>query len=110
LDVVLLVVAAPVLLLIGVPARGYLISAGAWIGLRAIGVLVDRVALAMTSAKGEISLRLAYLFGRLIGLAVIAIVLRQSAGRNAGVTALLVILFAFSVELILSVIYRPRRP
>ena len=31
-DVVLIVVAAPIMLLIGVPAAGYLIGAGAWIG------------------------------------------------------------------------------
>ncbi len=38
LDVVVLVVAAPIMLLIGVPAAGYLVGAGAWIALRAIGV------------------------------------------------------------------------
>ena len=41
LDVVLLVVAAPIMLLIGVPAVGYLVGAGVWIALRAVGV-VDR--------------------------------------------------------------------
>ena len=37
-DVALVVVAAPIMLLIGVPAAGYLIGAGAWIALRAVGV------------------------------------------------------------------------
>ena len=43
-DVVLLVLAAPIMLLIGVPAGGYLIGAGAWIVLRAVGVGVERYA------------------------------------------------------------------
>ena len=42
LDVVVLVVAAPIMLLIGVPAVGYLVGAGVWIALRAVGVLIDR--------------------------------------------------------------------
>ena len=33
-DVIVLVVAAPIMLLIGVPAAGYGIGAGAWIALR----------------------------------------------------------------------------
>ncbi len=43
LDIVLLVVAAPIMLLIGVPAVGYLVGAGAWIVLRALGVAIERV-------------------------------------------------------------------
>ena len=43
-DVVVIVVAAPIMLLIGVPALGYAVGAGAWILLRAIGVGVDHVA------------------------------------------------------------------
>ncbi len=38
-DVALVLVAAPILLLIGVSALGYLVGAGAWIALRAITML-----------------------------------------------------------------------
>ena len=37
IDVVLVAVAAPILLLIGVPALGYLVGMGAWVLLRALG-------------------------------------------------------------------------
>ena len=107
-DVVLIVVAAPILLLMGVPASGYAIAAGAWIVLRALGVAMDARA-ASARPQQEISLRLAYLLGRLFLLALTVILVRQGDGRNPGLTALCVIVFAFTVELIVSTATRPRR-
>jgi hypothetical protein len=108
LDVVVLVVAAPIMLLIGVPAVGYLVGAGAWVTLRAVGVAVDRAAAAAGDPRREASLRLAYLLGRLFLLAIAVILVRNGAGRDDGLTALLVIVFAFTVQLVLSFMYRPR--
>ena len=108
LDVVVLVVAAPIMLLIGVPAVGYLVGAGVWIALRAVGVAVERAAAAAGDPRQETSLRLAYLLGRLFLLAIAVILVRNGSGRDAGLTALLVIVFAFTVQLILSFLYRPR--
>ena len=70
LDVVVLVVAAPIMLLIGVPAVGYVVGAAAWIALRAVGVAVERAAGAGGDPRREASLRLAYLLGRLFLLAI----------------------------------------
>jgi hypothetical protein len=108
LDVVLLVVAAPIMLLIGVPAVGYLVAAGVWIALRAVGVALDRVAPALGDPRREITLRLAYLLGRLFLLAIAVIVVRNGAGRDDGLTALVVVVFAFTTQLLLSVLTRPR--
>lgn len=108
LDVVVLVVAAPIMLLIGVPAVGYLVGAGAWIVLRAAGVAVDRAVAATDDPRREASLRLAYLLGRLFLLAIAVILVRNGAGRDDGLTALLVIVFAFTAQLVLSVLNRPR--
>jgi hypothetical protein len=108
LDVVVLVVAAPIMLLIGVPAVGYLVGAGAWIVLRAVGVLIDRVVPTLNDPRGEVSLRLGYLLGRLFLLAIAVIVVRNGAGRDDGLTALLVIVFAFTMQLVLSFTTRPR--
>jgi hypothetical protein len=108
LDVVLLVVAAPIMLLIGVPAVGYLVGAGAWIVLRAVGVAVERAAGATADPQREMALRLAYLLGRLFVLAIAVILVRKASGRDDGLTALLVIVFAFTVQLILSFLYRGR--
>lgn len=107
-DVVVLLVAAPILLLIGVPAEGYGIAAGAWIVLRALGLAVERAA-AKADARTQISLRMAYMLGRLFALAITVILVRQGEGRDAGLTALSVIVFAFTVQLATSALNRPPR-
>jgi hypothetical protein len=107
-DIVLLVVAAPIMLLIGVPASGYLIAAGAWIVLRAVGIAVDRVAGGIPEAPQQIGLRLGYMLGRLFLLALAVILARQAYGRDAGITALAVVVFAFTVQLVISPFIRPR--
>jgi hypothetical protein len=109
LDVIVIVAAAPIMLLIGVPAVGYLVGAGVWIVLRAAGVAVDRAAIVGGDPRREVNLRLAYLLGRLFLLAIAVILVRNGAGRNAALTALVVIVFAFTVQLILSFLNRPRR-
>jgi len=108
LDVVVLVVAAPIMLLIGVPAVGYLVGAGAWIVLRAAGVAVERLIAATDDPRREVTLRLAYLMGRLFGLAIAVILVRNGSGRDDGLTALVVIVFAFTTQLILSFLTRAR--
>jgi hypothetical protein len=108
LDVVVVVVAAPIMLLIGVPAVGYLVGAGAWIVLRAAGVAVDRAVVAIKDPRSEVTLRLAYLLGRLFLLAIAVILVRNGSGRDAGLTALVVIVFAFTAQLLLSFLNRPR--
>jgi len=107
-DVVLVVIAAPIMLLIGVPVVGYLVGAGVWIVLRAAGVGVERLIQATEDPQREVALRLGYLLGRLFLLAIAVILVRNGSGRNDGLTALLVIVFAFTVQLILSFLYRPR--
>ncbi len=108
LDVVILVVAAPIMLLIGVPAAGYLVGAGAWIVLRAVGVAIDRVVPSLRDPRSEVTLRLAYLLGRLFTLAIAVILVRNGSGRDDGLTALLVIVFAFTTQMLLSFLTRPR--
>jgi hypothetical protein len=107
IDVVLVVLAAPIMLLIGVPADGYGIGAGAWIALRAVGVAVDRYAGSLDQRR-EVPLRLAYLLGRLFALALTIILVRRGEGRDAGLTALVVIVFAYTVSLVASFTDRPR--
>ena len=108
LDLVLLALGAPILLLMGVPAVGYGVGAGAWIGLRLVGVGLDRYVAGSADPKREIGARLGYILARIFLLALAVILVRKGAGRDAALTALLVIVFAFTVELIISVIERPR--
>jgi hypothetical protein len=106
-DVALLLVAAPILLLIGVPAVGYLVAAGTWIALRALGEVAERAAQSAPASQ-QISIRLGYLLGRLFALALAVILVRQGAGRDDGLTALVVIAAAFTIQLALSFANRPR--
>jgi hypothetical protein len=108
-DVVLLVVAAPVLLLIGVPATGYLAGSASWIVLRAIGVGVERYAASVGVQSRELSIRLGYLMGRLFVLAMTVILVRKGSGQDDGLTALLVIVVAYTIQLVVSFANRPRR-
>jgi hypothetical protein len=107
-DVLVLVVAAPIMLLIGVPAAGYAIGAGAWVALRAIGVGVESLAGTTTVMNQQIGLRLGYMMGRLFTLAIVVILVRKNDGQDAGLTCLAVVVFAFTVELFTSALTRPR--
>jgi hypothetical protein len=109
IDVVLILAAAPIMLLIGVPAGGYLIGAGAWIALRLAGAGVQRYAASINDVRLELPLRLAYMISRLFLLALTVILVRDGGGRDAGLTALLVIVFAFTLSLGTSFADRPRK-
>jgi hypothetical protein len=107
-DVLVVVVAAPIMLLIGVPAFGYGLGAGAWVLLRAVGIGVEQ-ALRGRDARAQISARLAYMLGRLFLLALAVIIARQSGSKDDGLTALVVIVVAFTIQLATSAATRPRR-
>jgi hypothetical protein len=108
IDVVLVVCAAPILLLIGVPAIGYGVGAAMWIILRAAGVGVERRASAIGDVSRELTVRLVFVIGRVLLLALTIILVRREAGKDDGLTALLVIAFAFTVQLAISIVTRPR--
>ena len=107
-DVLVLLVAAPIMLLIGVPTSGYAIGAGAWIALRVIGIGVERAAAAIPVMNRQVGIRLGFILGRLFALAIAVILVRKSDGQNAGLTCLAVIVFAFTVSLVTSGLTRPR--
>lgn len=108
LDVVLVVLAAPIMLLIGVSPAGYLIAAGAWIALRAVGVAVEGYADGVSDVNRAVGARLGYMLGRLFALAIAVILVRKADGQDAGLAALAVIVIAFTVQLATSAITRPR--
>jgi hypothetical protein len=106
-DVVLVVVAAPIMLLIGVPALGYLVGAGAWVALRVVGVAAERMVQAAPNASRQITIRMAFMFARLFLLALAVIVARRNS-QHDGLTALVVIVVAFTIALGASAANRPR--
>ncbi len=106
-DVVLIAVAAPIMLLIGVPAVGYLLGAGAWIALRAVGVGVERMASASSDTGRQISLRMTFMLSRLFLLA-LAVIAARGTSKDDGLTALVVIVVGFTLSLGVLAGTRPR--
>jgi hypothetical protein len=106
-DVLLVAVATPIMLLIGVPAAGYCVGAGAWIVLRGLGVAVDRAAADTSVVNRQVGLRLGFMLGRLFALALAVILVRRADGQNAGLTCLAVIVVAFTVSLATAALTRP---
>ena len=54
LDVLLVVLAAPFVVLMGAPVAGYVAGAAAWIGGRIVGVALERWARAHRDARGQV--------------------------------------------------------
>ena len=109
LDVVLVVLAAPIMIAIGVSATGYGIGGGAWIALRAAGEVLERSRALQGNPRTEISARLGYMLSRLFLLALAVILARSQGGRDAGLAALVVVVVAFTVQLAVSAVARPPR-
>ena len=109
LDVVLVVLAAPIVLLASGSALGYGIGAGAWLLLRAVGLGVERAATQASDPRSQISIRMGYMLGRLFLLALAIVLARRDGGQAAGLTALVLVVVAFTVQLATSAVSRPRR-
>ena len=76
--------------------------------LRAVGVALERALAANPDPRTQISLRMGYMLGRLFLLALAVIVARQGDGQDGGLTALAVIVVAFTAQLATSALNRPR--
>jgi hypothetical protein len=107
LDVVLVVLAAPFVVLLGAPVLGYAVGAVAWIAQRFAAVAIDRRASRATDVKTALGLNMASLVLRawLIGLTILAVGL--IAEREDGLTAGITVLAAFTVYFAISLILRP---
>ena len=107
LDVVLVVLAAPFVVLLGAPVLGYAVGAGAWILQRIAGVAIERRAAAADDVKTSLGLNMASLVIRawLMGLTILAVGL--IAEREDGLTAGITVLVAFTVYFATSLILRP---
>ena len=107
LDVVLVVLAAPFVILTGLPVLGYVVGALAWVANRTIGTLVERRASASQDVRKAVGLNLAALIARtwLVGLTILAVGL--AGDREDGLTAAIVLLAAFTLYFVTSLLLRP---
>jgi hypothetical protein len=107
LDVVLVLLAAPFVVLLGAPVLGYVVAAAAWIVQRIAALTIERRAERAGDVKTALGLNMASLVLRawLIGLTILAVGL--IADREDGLTAGITVLAAFTVYFATSLIIRP---
>ena len=107
LDVLLVLMAAPFVVLLDAPLLGYAAGAAAWVLNRALGVGVERYARGRTDVRTAVGLNIGALLGRawLVGLTILAVGL--AGDREDGLMAALLLLVAFTVYFATSLILRP---
>lgn len=98
LDVLVVVLAAPFVILMGGPLLGYLVGAVAWIATRVLGVAVERYARGRTP-KQQVGLNFGVLMGRAWILGITILVVGLAGEREDGLMAALLALVAFTVYL-----------
>jgi hypothetical protein len=106
LDVVLIVLAAPFVVLLELPVLGYAVGATVWILARVLEALLDRTA-GRSDVRRAIGVKVGSMIGRtwLIGVGILAVGL--AAEREDGFTAALLCLAAYTVHLATALILRP---
>ncbi len=110
LDVVLVVLATPIALMLGVPALGYLIGAVAWIAQRVLAELDRRWIRAAVQPRTQLGLNLFEAFGRIWLLAGAIVIAAVAGGRADGLAAAVVIFGAYSVAFAIRVLSGPPAP
>ena len=107
LDLILLVVIMPAAVAADVPAAGFGAGVGTWLVLRALGAAVEHQADALRAQDGliaglsrELGLRLAYRLTRALALATASILVVNELGRRDGLTTIVVLTLACTVQLI----------
>jgi hypothetical protein len=112
LDIVLVLLAAPFVILLGAPVVGYVVGASVWIIQRVAAITIERRAERAGDIKTAVGLNMASLVLRawLVGLTILAVGL--IADREDGLTAGITVLAAFTVYFATSLILRPleRKP
>jgi hypothetical protein len=106
LDVILVVLAAPFVVLMDLPVLGYTVGALAWILNRGIGVWVERIAARQDDVRRAVGLNLGVLIARswLVGLSILAVGL--AGDREDGLTAAVLLLAAFTLYFVTSLLTR----
>jgi hypothetical protein len=106
LDVVLVVLAAPFVILLDLPVLGYVVGASVWILQRVLEAVLDHAS-RRSDVRRAIGIKVASMIGRtwLIGIGVLVVGL--AAEREDGFTAALLCLAAYTIHLATALILRP---
>ena len=106
LDVVVVLLAAPFVILADLPVLGYAAGAAGWIVSRVAGELIDRRAKASDDIRTQTGLTLFSSLGRawLVGLVILAV--GVAGTRDDGLTAAILVLVAFTLYLVTAIALR----
>ena len=107
LDVLMVVLAAPFVVLTGLPVLGYVAGTVAWLVQRVIGVAIEERIRSRQDIRAVVGLGLAASLGRawLVGLTILVVGL--AGAREDGVMAAVLVLAVYTVYLVTSLILRP---
>jgi hypothetical protein len=107
LDVLLVVLAAPFVLLAGLPVLGYVAGAAAWIVQRFVGAAIESRARRAGDIRAAIGLGVGASLGRawFVGLSILAVGL--AGEREDGLMAAVLVLAAFTVYFVSALLLRP---
>jgi hypothetical protein len=107
LDVVLVVLAAPFVVLTGLPVLGYVVGSAAWIVQRIIAARIDAAVRRQHDIRSAIGLGLGASLGRawFVGLSILAVGL--AGAREDGAMAAVLVLAAYTVYFVSALILRP---
>ena len=106
LDVCLVLATGPFVLIAGLPLLGYLIGACAWLLTRVGTVLLHERAQAAGDPRLRAGLHVASMMGRIWLVALALIVAREAGGKGDGVMAACLVLAAFTVYFLMSLLTR----
>ena len=104
LDVVLVVLATPVALAMGVPTFGYLVGAIAWVVQSILQQADKRLVVKASEPRTKLGISLFEAFGRIWLLAGAIVLAGVVGGRADGLTAAVVICAAYSVAFAIKVL------
>lgn len=110
LDVVLVVIGAPVAVALGAPPVGCAIGAGAWILQRIVAAADRRWTESLREPRRRLGAHLFEGFARIWLLAIAIVVAGVAGGRRDGLAAAVVILCAYSVAFVIRVFSGPPSP
>jgi hypothetical protein len=109
IDVVLVVLAAPFVLLMGAPVLGYVDGATGWVVTRVAGHYVERRAQRAENPRTAVGLTLFSGLGRAWAMGLIIVVVGVAGEREDGLTAAVLAFVAFSVYLAARITLGPQR-
>jgi hypothetical protein len=107
LDVLIILLAAPFVLLMGAPVLGFVAGGAAWIVGRLIGVWVERWARANKDPRAQVGIAFAVLMGRVWLVALTILLVGLEGERKDGLMAALLALVVFTVYFTTTLLLRP---